>query len=72
MGETFTIQYKGQCLIVEPVHQGNILFYRVNLGAGVRSLTQIENDTVIYWAWGNGEITEESQDIGRLIEMRES
>lgn len=72
MPDTFTIQYKGRTLIVEPVHKENNLYYRMNVNGVLRSLTPFEKEGVISWGWASGEITEETLEIGRLIELHES
>jgi hypothetical protein len=72
MPDTFTIQYKGRTLIVEPVHKENNLYYRMRIGDDLRSLTMIDAEPGPTWAWAGEEPTDEAYEIGRLIEMHES
>lgn len=71
MSEFFTINYNGKDIKVTAIQTGQDLYYQVDLPDGAKVMDlQLEGETPV-WAFMDEGITEESKNIGRLIELNE-
>lgn len=73
--DKFTIEYKGEILTVIPMQREFEVQYHVKFPAGTKTLFLFDREGSPdpgEWCFMGEPITQESLDIGRLIEQKES
>lgn len=72
MPDYFFIKYDGNEIKVTPIQTGQDLYYFVELPTGTKTMDlYLEGDEPV-WGFQDEGITEESREIGRLIEQKEA